>query len=54
MKEEERVRRIFIGMSEVAWLRCGPALETQLKSFKSNNDRSEMIQYVKKKRVVIY
>ncbi len=35
MEQEERVRCVFIGMPEVAWLRCGPAPETLLDSFNS-------------------
>lgn len=32
-KEEERGRWVFIGMPEVAQLRCGPAPETLIDSF---------------------
>ena len=30
VKEEERVRLIFMGLLEGVWLRCGPAPETLL------------------------
>lgn len=40
-KEEKKVRRVFIGTSEVLWLRCGPPSETLLKSSSSLSAQHE-------------
>lgn len=41
--EVERVRKIFIGMFEVAWLRCGPASEAAAKNLQLCKSRTKCI-----------